>query len=121
MPQVRIEYSGNLGASFNARRFAGRVHEHLTNIAGAEPASCKTRLIQLSDFVIGDGSEQNAMIHVDLGITSGRTDQQKEELGETVMRSLREAVEKREGVDLQLTVEVRDMDRDHYHKVRLSA
>lgn len=121
MPQVRIEYSGNLGTAFSARRFAGQIHEHLAAIALAEPASCKTRLVELTDVIIGDGSDRNGMIHVDLRILSGRTDQQKRQLGEAVMRSLREAVQKPDGVDLQLTVEVRDMARDHYHKVRLSA
>jgi len=120
VPQVRIEFSGNLEDSFDARRFALRVHDHLASIADADLASCKTRLIRLDDMVIADGSDDQGMIHVDLRILSGRTDEQKRELGATVMRSLQQDFEEPAGLNVQLTVEVRDMDRDFYHKVRLA-
>ena len=120
MPQVRIEYSGNLEDGFDARRFALRVHDHLMSVAGADLASCKTRLIRLDDVVIADGSDGQGLIHVDLRILSGRTDEQKRELGAAVMRSLQQEFAKPGGLEVQLTVEVRDMDRDFYHKVRLA-
>ena len=119
MPHVRIEYSGNLGTSFSAQTFARRVHEHLVQEAGAELASCKTRLIELQYFVIGDGSERNAMIHVDMRILGGRTEAQKTALGEAVLSSLKAAIEDGDQFDFQLSVEVRELDRDHYRKVRL--
>ncbi|HEX8256390.1 MAG TPA: hypothetical protein VF589_02045 [Allosphingosinicella sp.] len=119
MPQISIEYSANIAATFDARRFTGEAHKLLVAMVETELASCKTRLIELRDVVIGDGSDANAMVHVDLRILSGRTPAQKRQLGEAVMAALAAAVARPEGLDLQLTVEVRDLDRDHYHKQRL--
>ena len=120
MPQVRIEFSGNLKDGFDARGFALEVHEHLASIADADPASCKTRLIRRDDVVIGHGSPDRALIHVDLRILSGRSAEQKRALGAAVMRSLEQAFDKPPGMDVQLTVEVGEMDRDFYQKVRLA-
>jgi 5-carboxymethyl-2-hydroxymuconate isomerase len=120
MPQVSIEYSANLAAAFDPRAFAMRVHEHLVATVDTDLESCKTRLIQ-QDAIIGDGSPSNAMVHVDLRILSGRTPEQKTQLGKTVFASLQNAVKKPDGADLQLTVEVRELDRGNYHKVRLTA
>jgi 5-carboxymethyl-2-hydroxymuconate isomerase len=119
MPQISIEYSPTIAATFDARRFASEVHTLLVAIVETELASCKTRLVELGDVVIGDGSDANAMIHVDVRILSGRTPAQKRQLGEAVMAALAAAVAKPEGLDLQFTVEVRDLDRDNYHKQRL--
>ena len=116
MPQITIEYSSNLKTAFAARNFAGRVHDQIAAIIDTELVSCKTRLVMLDDVVIGDGSDDHAMIHVDLRILSGRSDEQKRRLGEAVAAALDEAVEKPGPLKLQLTVEVRDLDREHYHK-----
>ena len=119
MPQITIEYSANLVTAFEARRFARRVHDHVVATIDTQLASCKTRLIELQETVIGDGSNTNAMIHVDLRILSGRSAEQKRLLGERVMAELGNAVAKPDHLNLQLTVEVRDLDRENYHKRQL--
>jgi 5-carboxymethyl-2-hydroxymuconate isomerase len=119
VPQITIEYSANLGTAFQARSFARRVHDHVVATIDTQLASCKTRLVELQETVIGDGSNDNAMIHVDLRILSGRSAEQKRQLGESVMAELGDAVGKPAHLNLQLTVEIRDLDRDHYHKRQL--
>jgi len=121
VPQIRIEYSSNLAAAFDARAFALRLHDLLPGLVGTELRSCKTRLVELDRFVIGDGSADQAMVHLDLRILSGRTDEQKRALGEAAMAALAQAVRKPESLNLQLTVEVRELDRDNYHKQYLAA
>ena len=116
MPQISIEYSSNLGDAFDPRGFAAQVHALVVASVDTELASCKTRLIELEDVLIGDGSPGNAMIHVDLRILSGRSEAQKQQLGREVMAALGEAVRHPGGLKLQLTVEVRELDRANYHK-----
>ncbi len=120
MPQTEIEYSASLGAVFDARRLAGAVHEALVEHAAAELPNCKTRLTELADYLIGDGAPERAMVHVDLRILPGRNDEQKRQLGEAVLGALGEAVAGVSGLDLQLTVEVRELDGANYHKSRLA-
>jgi 5-carboxymethyl-2-hydroxymuconate isomerase len=119
VPQITIEYSANLGTAFEARPFARRVHDQVASTIDTQLASCKTRLVELQETVIGDGSNTHAMIHVDLRILSGRPAEQKRLLGERIMAELGDAVAKPDDLDLQLTVEVRDLDRDNYHKRQL--
>ena len=119
MPQVEIEYSANLADSFDARAFAGRVHEALVEHAGADLLNCKTRLSALGDYLVGDGAPERAMVHADLRILPGRSDEQKQALAEGVLEALTEAAKGAAGLDVQLTVEVRELGA-HYLKRRLS-
>ena len=120
MPQICIEYSGKFGADFRPRSLAAAVHAHLADIARAELKSCKTRLVEQETF-IGDGSSQNAMVHVDIRLMPGRSDEQKQWLGKAVLASLEEAVGPQSELDLQLTVEVRELEAANYHKRHFEA
>ncbi len=119
MPQIEIEYSANLGAVFDGRRLAGAVHAALVEHAAAELPNCKTRLTELANYLIGDGAPERAMVHVDLRILPGRNDEQKRQLGEAVLGALGAAVAGASALELQLTVEVRELDGANYHKRRI--
>lgn len=116
MPQLAIEYSSNLAGAFDARGFALHMHALVVATVDTGLHNCKTRLIELGHVVIGDGSPDHAMIHVDLRILSGRSEAQKQALGQAVLAALQEAVSDLRTLKLQLTVEVRDLDRANYHK-----
>jgi len=115
VPQIAIEYSANLGGAFDARALAAEVHRLIAATVDTDLANCKTRLIALDDYLIGDGSPREAMVHVDLRILSGRSDAQKTALGEAVLEAALGYI--REGSHhIQVTVEVRELDRANYHK-----
>jgi 5-carboxymethyl-2-hydroxymuconate isomerase len=116
MPQIKVEYSAGLGAGFDAHAFTRAIHAIVVEIAGADLGSCKTRLVPLDHYVIGDGSADQAMIHVDLRILAGRTEDQKTRLGEAVLAAAVAAIDKPPHLQLQVTIEVRELDRAHYHK-----
>jgi 5-carboxymethyl-2-hydroxymuconate isomerase len=116
VPQITIEYSANLAGRFEARGFAARLHGHLVAHADAQIESCKTRLLRLDEVLIGSGEPHRAMVHADVRILTGRSDEQKRLLGEAAIQSLEDAVGGAEGLEVQLTVEVRELDRANYHK-----
>jgi len=116
VPQIAIEYSANLAADFDAPALALRIHGLIGPTIDTELGNCKTRLREIERWAIGDGSPDLAMLHVDLRILSGRTAEQKTRLGEAVLGAASEALGAPKGLKVQLTVEVRDLDRDHYHK-----
>ena len=120
MPQITLEYSANLDEAFDARALALRVHEALVAHADAQPGACKTRLVRHEAVVIGDGGTGEAMVHLDLRILTGRSDAQKQALGEAAIALLEAAIRPPAGVRAQLTCEVRELDRANYHK-RLAA
>ena len=119
MPQLSIEYSANLGDAFDAPAFARALHEKLVAHADAELANCKTRIVKLQDFLIGDGAPENGMVHVDMRILPGRSEDQKRSLGEAVILALDKSASGAAGFDIQLTVEVGELDGANYHKRRI--
>lgn len=119
MPQIAIEYSSNLADLFDRRALAGAVHRLVTETIDTDLGNCKTRLIALDDVLIGAGGGNEAMLHVDLRILSGRAGAAKEKLGRAVLAAAEQALERARGLSVQITVEVRDLDRDHYHKKRI--
>jgi 5-carboxymethyl-2-hydroxymuconate isomerase len=118
VPQIAIEYSGNLRGAFDPRALALRIHEIVAETIDTELLSCKTRIVEHGEAVIGDGAASHAMLHLDIRILSGRGAEEKRRLGEQAHAAANEAVAKPDGLLLQVTAEVRDLDRDHYHKLR---
>jgi 5-carboxymethyl-2-hydroxymuconate isomerase len=119
MPQIAIEYSANLEGAFDPRGLALRLHHFVVETIDTELISCKTRLVKHPQVVICDGADDHAMLHLDIRILSGRSAEEKRRLGEAVHAAAADAVNKPEGLRLQITAEVREIDRDNYHKLRL--
>lgn len=116
MPQITVEYSQSLAEAFDRRAFALALHPLASALIASEVASFKTRFYAIEDGVIGDGASTHAMVHVDFRLLSGRSPELKQELGRAVLALARDHVRAVAGVDIQLTVEIRDLDRPHYHK-----
>ena len=117
MPQIEIEYSARLPIEDAQRDLALALHHALAPIADTEVASFKTRLSRLDHLVIGDGNPQNAMVHVDVRLLSGRTDAVQQAVGQKVQELLLTHLKDRVGdFSVQFTTEVHDLDRGNYHK-----
>lgn len=120
MPQISLRYTTNLEACFDARRLALDLHRAAVSVIGVDLDSCKTRLAPILDWAIGNGTDDHAMLHVDFRILSGRPPEARKELGRRVLelatahlRSLPTSLK------VQVTVEVAEMDQDHFHKAIL--
>lgn len=120
MPQITVEYSQVVAAAFDRRTFALALHPMASELIGSAVASFKTRFYAIEEAVIGDGDAAHAMIHVDFRLLSGRPPELKQRLGTAVLELARAHLTVVPGVDIQLTVEVRDLDRPHYHKVEIA-
>lgn len=117
MPQIRIEYSHGVIAVEDARRLAFDLHAILAPVLDTDLASFKTRLASLDDVAIGPGPSDEAMIHVELGMLSGRSPAIKAQAADLILERV-QACLARGGSrrPLQMTVEVRDMDAAVYRK-----
>ncbi|HLO77840.1 MAG TPA: 5-carboxymethyl-2-hydroxymuconate isomerase [Magnetospirillum sp.] len=116
MPQIRIEYSQGLASAFDRRAFALALHPLAADLIGSALSSFKTRFIVLEETVIGDGAQTHAMVHIDFRLLSGRPPEIKQTLGRAVLDLARQHVAAVPGLDIQITVEVGELDRPHYHK-----
>lgn len=120
MPHITVEYSQMLADCFDRRAFALALHPRASEIVGSDVSSFKTRFYALDDTVVGNGDTSHAMVHVDFRLLAGRPTDLKQYLGREVLTMARDYIHPQPGLDVQVTVEVRDLDRPNYHKVVLT-
>lgn len=115
MPQVRIEFSDGALAPETARAMAFELHHALAPVLDTDVASFKTRLVCLEAVAIGPAPSPEGMIHVELGVLSGRSGQTKARAADLTLGLVQAALGQSRR-PLQITVEVRDMDASTYRK-----
>jgi 5-carboxymethyl-2-hydroxymuconate isomerase len=72
MPQIIFEVSDNV-IEQDFYSILAEIHQVLTDTLPAKLDSCKSRVIRHKEFLIGDGSEKYAFIHLSIGVIKGRT------------------------------------------------
>lgn len=117
MPQITLEHSTHFDAT-DWRALALEVHRLCVEVVGATTQSCKTRIVRCDRLIIADGDPAQAMVHGDLRILTGRTQEQKTALGDAVLAALQAGLSSYDG-PRQISVEIGNLDRDNYHKVTL--
>ena len=76
MPQITLEHSTHFDAT-DWRALALEIHRLCVETVGATLPACKTRIVRCDRLIIADGDPDQAMVHCDLRILSGRTQEQK--------------------------------------------
>ncbi|OKK08223.1 isomerase [Streptomyces sp. CB03234] len=113
MPQITVDYSASLDEDFDRRGFALALHPLVVEAAGARLAACKTRTRRAEDTVIGDGTADDALVHVGVGLLAGRSDEVKARLTEAVLALVPEYIKPAEGRVLHISAEVEDLDASY--------
>lgn len=123
MPQMFIDYSDNIQNLDKKKLMLGLNHALFdTGLVGHEH-DIKSRVQEVSDFLIGFGDENNsannqAFIFVRLQGLSGRTEQQKDLMTENLSQFLQSFQDySAKGLEIQLCVEFTEMPREIYKKV----
>lgn len=119
MPHLTIEYSANLPHYPEAETLTALNASLCAHPQVQDEADLKTRFIVADSFEIGTAPAQRAFVHAQLRLLSGRTPEVKKELSDRIAQVLRERTPRPQGVMVQLSVEVVDMDRGSYAKERL--
>ncbi|MFF0426718.1 5-carboxymethyl-2-hydroxymuconate Delta-isomerase [Streptomyces sp. NPDC004520] len=104
MPQITVDYS----APLDRRGFARALHPLVVETVDATLDACKTRFREVEEFVVGGGEGEDVLVHVEIALLAGRTDEAKARLAEAVLDLLPGYLKAAEGV--RLSVEVRDLD-----------
>ncbi|KIH81947.1 5-carboxymethyl-2-hydroxymuconate Delta-isomerase [Pseudomonas batumici] len=117
MPHVFLEYTANL-TDFDADKALLRINHALVASGqfGAE-FDIKSRATKLEAFRVGTGAGERGFVHVKLALLSGRSAQIKTQLSESLLAGLKDLGDWPAGVEVQLSVEVVDLDRESYAKV----
>lgn len=118
MPHLTLEYTTNL-AGFDPRGALDSLNIALVESSQFDGPDIKSRAVALDCFQIGVGGVDAAFVHVTLSLLSGRTPQIKKELSSRLLQALQKRVGSASPIstlDVQITVDVNDLDRDCYAK-----
>lgn len=119
MPHIVVDFSDPLPGSFDRRAFALELHELTAEMIDTTVGSCKTRFRRVEEAIIADGASGHALIHAELAILPGRSDESKSRLSLAVL----ELVERHTataGTVVHASVEVRDLDESYSKSAGMS-
>ncbi|MET1115712.1 MAG: 5-carboxymethyl-2-hydroxymuconate Delta-isomerase [Comamonas sp.] len=119
MPHLYVEYTSNLAGLPEQQMLTELVASVCEHPSILEELDVKARIAPTQQYVIGTGSGPRGFIHADLRLMSGRTPEAKKELSDRVAEVLRRLTPHPEGMLVQVSVEISDMDRGSYHKSKL--
>lgn len=120
MPQMIVEYSGNI-QSLDQHKLLMGLNQRLFDTGLIQDANdIKSRIRPNHDFLIGFGAAQQAYIHVMLSVLDGRTPEQKAKMVDELSEFLQtfhdyDASE----LEVQLCVELTEMLKVDYRKVKI--
>lgn len=121
MPQLHLEYSANL-RTLDTDKALLRLNSTLfASGQFNDEVDIKSRAVAHEVFRIGIAPQERAFVHVKLALLSGRSPEIKRQLSASLLEVLQELVPAQAGLDIQICVELLDIDRDSYSKVRLPA
>ncbi|MEV7191520.1 isomerase [Streptomyces sp. NPDC093510] len=113
MPQITVDYSGQLAEGFDRGGFARALHPLLVDVAGASSDTCKTRFVRTEECVVGDGTGSDGIVHVMIGLLPGRSDETKARVTEGALDLVRQYVKPADGLRLHASAEIRDLDASY--------
>jgi 5-carboxymethyl-2-hydroxymuconate isomerase len=111
MPHVIVEYSANIEAEVLPEDLLDDIHRAALASGIAEPVAVRTRLKRREHYRVGDGSPENAFVHIDIRARKGRPLEQKKHAVQTIYDQANKTLEPVfRARPLALTVEIHEID-----------
>ena len=120
MPQITVEYTNNL-VQLASSEVLLNINQAVLASGQFEETDIKSRLLALNDFLVGTQKNNRAFVHVKVAILSGRSIEIKKQLSESVFQALKASCTWPNDIDVQWCVEILDIERESYTKVKLLA
>lgn len=91
MPHVIIEYTDNLTAQANIPQLLKKTNETLLSHGNIIPiGGIRTRAIELTDYLVADGAEDDAFVHIILKLGGGRSEEAIQQVGDSLFEAVKE-------------------------------
>jgi 5-carboxymethyl-2-hydroxymuconate isomerase len=72
MPQITLEYTNNITEA-DMKIISKDIHNILAEKLPTKIENCKTRIIKIDNYIIGDDSQNNGFICLSIKVLKGRT------------------------------------------------
>ncbi len=118
MPHIILEHSTNIVEKPDFATLFSRMHSVLMDAGVFKLDDIKSRVHPCETYYLADGNANNAFVHVEFGVFSGRSLEIQNQVGERFMAILAEtfndSLHERNCV---VSLEIREMNRETYRKV----
>ncbi|UII72975.1 5-carboxymethyl-2-hydroxymuconate Delta-isomerase [Pseudomonas sp. HN11] len=116
MPHLHLEYTANLTGLAVEKTLLRLNNVLMVSGQFGSEFDIKSRAVKVETFQVGTSLDPRGFIAVKLSLLSGRSPQVKKQLSESLLAALQDLGDWPEGVQVQLSVLLVDMDRDSYSK-----
>lgn len=117
MPHLTLEFTAPLPVALDLQSVLAGLHRVLGDLGYFRLAELKSRAVPLECTRIGDGARPGVFVHLTVAILSGRDPLSRQRISEVCLTELLtqfDAITRRFPCDV--TVEVREMERESYGK-----
>ncbi len=109
MPQITLECSDNI-IEKNMHPLLLEIHHLLSERLPTELSSCKSRVIRINHYLVGDGASQNAFVHLTISVLKGRSEELLKSIAQTILEKLKISFhESLLILNVQLTIAMQDL------------
>lgn len=119
MPHLHLEYTANLTQLETDKVLLRLNHALVGSGQFAAEFDIKSRAVKVEHFRVGTSMNARGFIAVRLALLSGRSPQIKQQLSQSLLAVLQDLGPWPADVQVQLSVELLDIDRDSYSKIAL--
>ena len=105
MPHIVIEHDSEIKKHIDLKKLANSLHQMMAKQETVSLEALKTRTIEVSNVIIGNGSD-NKMIHIDVQLLTGRSEELKRKMGEALFFETQKFLE---AIVCSLSVNVREL------------
>ena len=111
MPQIVLEYSSNVQIG-DDNEILAKIHQILNEVGKINLNNCKSRIIEQSRYLVGNGDPDNAFMHLEIAFMEGRSDELKKIIGHEILNYFKTVITG----NTQITVHITDLLKNAYFK-----
>lgn len=117
MPQLILEYSDNL-TQLDAKETLLALNKILVDSSDTiQEGAIKARAYKAEVFSVGTKPDFRGFMHLELRMMAGRDTESKKLIAHNLVETLQTMLPPQNGLEIQFTVDIVDMDPDVYTKV----
>lgn len=114
MPHIVMEYSDPVSERVSIGQLLEGLHQTAIGSGVFGASDVKSRAYACHDWLIGEHADQENFIHITLWLLDGRNEEQKRSLSHALL----DVVQQHAPDVASITVDIRDMDRRWYAKMK---
>ncbi|USW02573.1 5-carboxymethyl-2-hydroxymuconate Delta-isomerase [Pseudomonas pergaminensis] len=119
MPHMYLEYTANLTGLAVEKTLLRLNNVLMVSGQFAFESDIKSRAVKVESFQVGTSLAPRGFIALRLSLLSGRSVQVKQQLSESLLAALQDLGDWPADIQVQLSVQLVDMDRESYTKIAI--